>query len=558
MRQSIEDFEAYLGNPHTDVEFSYERCARLDAAEEFPAQIIRLLNDWGLHHHYVPAEFGGALTDFVTPPQLIRAVARRDLTVAIAHGKTFLGGVSAWVAPVTGHTRALAGKVLGGHPVSWGLTEREHGSDLLAGEVTADAVTGGYRISGEKWLINNATQGRVVTVLARSDRAGGARGFDVFVVDKHELPAESFRCLPKVRTDGIRGADISGISFDGAMVPTSARLGEPGTGLEIVLKGLQLTRTLCSALSLGAGDHALALAMSFAGNRSLYDRVLIELPRARRVLANAYADHLLNEVLAVTGVRSIHTMPGDLGLVSAIVKYLLPTRTDKMLTELGRLLGVRSQLADGRFEKLARDHRIVGIFDGNTVVNLRAIINAFPMVARRDDGDVAGTFDLGGSLPPLDRGKLSLMSRHGCRIIRSLPRSVARLAELAGARPELVPVARLAQDLLERSNRTLVEVAAYRPTPVRVPRRAFTLAEQFALDVAGAAAIGVWLANHEAEAGSPFWRHGIWLHAVLARSLSAPSTVDADDALLAELSAQYAGGRSFSLTPHRLAEGMRS
>lgn len=42
-----------------------------------------------------------------------------------------------------------------------------------AGKVTADAVTGGYRISGAKWLIDNATWGRVGAVLVRSHRAGG-------------------------------------------------------------------------------------------------------------------------------------------------------------------------------------------------------------------------------------------------------------------------------------------------------------------------------------------------------------------------------------------------
>jgi alkylation response protein AidB-like acyl-CoA dehydrogenase len=557
MRQLVEDFEAYLGDPRSpDVAFSYEHCARLDTAEEFPARIVQLLNDWGLHRQYVPVELGGALRDYVTPSQLIRAVARRDLTVAIAHGKTFLGGVSAWAAPVTGHTRALAGKVLGGHPVSWGLTERDHSSDLLADEVTADAVTGGYRISGEKWMINNATEGRVVTVLARSDRAAGARGFDVFVVDKDEITPGSFRCLPKVRTDGIRGADISGISFDGALVPATARLGEPGTGLQIVRKGLQLTRTLSSTLSLGAGDHALGLTMSLACNRLLSGNDLLRLPRTRRALADACADQLLNEALAIAATRAIHTTPQELGLVSAVVKYLLPARTDKMLGELGRHFGVSSRPAGGRFEKLARDHRIAGILDGNTVVNLHAVINAFPMITRRTEACDTATFDLAQPLPPFDHTRMTLISKHGSGIIRALPEFACRLAELARERPELEPIAQLAGTLRERSDSLLAEVAEYLPVRVRAPRRAFALAEQFALDVAATSAIGVWLANRSANDDAVLWRNGTWLHAVLARSLSAPSTVDVDDAMIAALTRQYAEGRSFSLTAHRIAEGM--
>ena len=54
-----------------------------------------------------------------------------------------------------------------------------------------------WRLDGEKWLINNATRGQLMCVLARTDPAGGPRGFSLFLVDKRELADGSFRCLPK-------------------------------------------------------------------------------------------------------------------------------------------------------------------------------------------------------------------------------------------------------------------------------------------------------------------------------------------------------------------------
>lgn len=89
----------------------------------------------------------------------MRAVARRDLTVAVAHGKTFLGAVSVWVGGTRRQAEELAGLVMDGAAVSWGLTERDHGSDLMAGETVARPDTDGYLVSGEKWLINNASRG---------------------------------------------------------------------------------------------------------------------------------------------------------------------------------------------------------------------------------------------------------------------------------------------------------------------------------------------------------------------------------------------------------------
>ncbi len=111
-------------------------------------------------------------------------------------------------------------------------------------------------------------------------------------------------------THGIRGADISGFALNAASVPRTALIGSEGAGLEIVLKGLQLTRTPCAALSLGAADHALRLCTGFVAERRLYDRSLLAFPMARQTLGECYADHLLAEALSLMAARTIHALTG--------------------------------------------------------------------------------------------------------------------------------------------------------------------------------------------------------------------------------------------------------
>ncbi|MGY1499228.1 cytochrome P450 [Streptomyces sp. QTS52] len=251
--------------------------------------------------------------------QVMRVVARRDLTVAVGHGKTYLGGVCVWISGTAEQARGLAAGIRAGVPVSLALTERAHGSDLLAGDVRGEADgEGGWRVSGEKWLINNAIRGSVLSVLTRTAEDGGPRGFTVLLVDKRRLAeGDDYRCLDKIRTHGIRGADISGIAFDAAPVPADAAVGGAGGGVETVLKALQLTRTLCASLSLGAADHALSIALDFAERRELFGRRLIDLPQARHVLASAAADVLVGEALATVAARSVHTVPDELSVVAA-------------------------------------------------------------------------------------------------------------------------------------------------------------------------------------------------------------------------------------------------
>ncbi|MGC5344675.1 acyl-CoA dehydrogenase family protein [Streptomyces sp. DT171] len=528
---TVAGLERALGNPADPrTLFSYARCAELDRAEEFPEAICAELDRLGLSRHYIPEAFGGALIDHQGLADLIRVIAGRDLTVAIGHAKSYLGAACVWMAGTPEQARALAGRITAGAPVSWGLTERAHGSDLLATEVVAEPdPAGGHRLTGEKWLINNATRGELVCVLARTDPAGGPRGHSLFLVDKHALAPGGHRCLPKQRTHGIRGADISGIAFDRARVPDDALVGSVGRGAETVLKTLQLTRTVCAALSLGAADHALRQAVGFTAGRELYGRRLIRFPHVRRTLGRAYATLFACEAVGAVANRSIAALPGEQSVASSVVKALVPARVDELIADCGELLGSRAFLTElyehGGFQKLARDHRVVGIFDGNQAVNRNALVNQFPVLARRyrearvDAAGLALAVTLTSPLPSADPGRLELVSRGGSSLVQSLPAAVAELRAGPGTDPRLLA---LAERLAERCGTLHGELAALRPSPT-ASARSFELAECYEECFAGAAVLHLWLAGSRRPARSKLWQDGLWARAALAALLGRPS-----------------------------------
>ncbi|MFC9681057.1 acyl-CoA dehydrogenase family protein [Streptomyces sp. NPDC056948] len=508
--------------------------AELDDREEFPDGAVRLLDDAGLPAHYVLSPDG----DFSRTVRLLRAVARRDLTLAIAHGKTFLGAAPVWVAGAPDQAARLAERVRAGEVVCWGLTERDHGADLLASEFAAVADTdvdaadgpgtgnanghgdgsGGWRLTGEKWLINNATRSTLACVLARTDRAGGGRGFSLFLVDKRRLPEGSWRNLPKVRTHGIRGADISGFALDGAPVPADALIGERGDGIAVVLKTLQLTRIACTALSLGAADHALRLARDFATGRELYGRRLADIPHIRRILGRAAAAALTVEAVSLLSARSVHTLPGELSAISALTKAYVPTLTQETLTSLGELLGVRGFLTSppgGGFAKLERDHRICAIFDGSTAVNRASLLNQMPRLTRqlsRRRTDVEGlraAADLTAPLPPFDRDRLTMLSVTGCSAVQALPDMAARIRDQGPPR-----AAPLIERLLTELVRLEAESADFVPVVGGLPSTAFGMAEAYERAYAAAACLLLWLENPPLRTGR-LATDGLWLRACL-------------------------------------------
>lgn len=506
--------------------FTTRRSADLDAGEEFPELECAVLDAVGLPRGYVPAGLGGVPGGLPEVWAALTAVARRDLTVAVAHGKTYLGAVSTWVAGGPHQREAMARLLLDEHAVvSWGLTEPGIGSDLLAGEMTAVPAPGGrWRLSGSKWPINNATRGRLICVLARTDPAGGPRGFSVFLVDKAALPEGGWEPLPKERTHGIRGADISGLRLCDAVVPADALIGALGEGLEIVLRSLQLTRTLCTALSVGAGQHALRLAADFAAGRQLYGTELARLPLARRVLGRSAASLALAEAAALVGTRCAHGLTGEMSVVSAAVKAGVPWIVQQSIDDLAELMGARGFLtdahADGMFQKLERDHRIVAIFDGSTAVNRAQLISQFRLLARhirsgtydaaglaavvgtpapqgsdnagiRSGADGAARPAVGGAepLPEVDTAALRLASVRGCSVVQAVPDAAARVAASTARGEVPARAAELAALLVEQVMALAETMAELPPSPGNAPAAAFAAARRFELCFAGVSAL---------------------------------------------------------------------
>ncbi|TPG05155.1 acyl-CoA dehydrogenase [Curtobacterium flaccumfaciens] len=400
-----------------------------DEQSAFPDRAIDALNQWGVHHSYVPVVFGGQMDGVLRPMLQMRTVARRDVTVAVAHGKTFLGALPSWIAGASAAER-MAGLVRSGGVVSWGLTEPGRGSDLLRSSATAAPDGGRLVISGSKWPINNATRGDAMSALVRTDEQVTPRALTLVLVDKEEIDPRRVRYLPKVATHGIRGADISGVEWDDVSVPDASAVGDTGSGLEIVLKALQITRPVCTALSLGAADQAQGAVLDFLSARKLFGSSLHEFAGAQLEAGAVVADALTAEAVAFVAARHVAHRTEELSLVSALTKFIVPALTDQLFLRATTILGARSQLtgiADaGRFEKANRDNRVVGIFDGNSVVNLHAIVNQFSALSRTpraaiDLKELLRDLDPTGPTTPLDHSRLRLVTKNGAMLLHALP-----------------------------------------------------------------------------------------------------------------------------------------
>ncbi|KTD40309.1 acyl-CoA dehydrogenase [Legionella parisiensis] len=373
--QLIHSFETYLGNPaKQDTPVNFQEVLHYDEQEELAWPQIRFIQEWGFMEYLIPQHLNGQFVSLDVAFFLAKSLCRRDLTVGIALGLSFLGALPLWIAGNERQKKDLAASLRRGDITACALTEEDHGSDIMANEVVAQPCKNGWELFGRKWCINFATQGQSVTLLCRTHAGGGPLGFSVFFLDKSAL--SGFMPTPKLPTLGVRGLDISGFSLDKVFLPDDALIGGKKRGLEIIYKTLQVSRTLCASFSIGAADTALRLALSFSLQRQLYGKTAYEIPVVKQRLGELFAQLLIADCSALIVARAASVLPEKLSFWSAIIKFLVPKITEGIVEECSIVMGARSYLRTTQWamlQKIRRDIPVVGLFDGSSQVNLSVI-----------------------------------------------------------------------------------------------------------------------------------------------------------------------------------------
>ena len=348
-----------------------------DELEAFPSEVNVLIDDQCFLEEIIPGSEGGNLEDLCSLLEVSRVLSRRNLTTAIAVGQTFLGSIPVWIAGTVEQKSRLAEILRSGGLNCLALTEELYGSDLQSNQVSIVATDNNeYRLNGEKWCINNATKGEAMSLFVRSNVGGGGKGFSMLFVDKAAIDPTTFTGIPKIKTHGLRGADISGIRYNNALIPQDFLLGKEGGGLNLALKTLQFSRTLCAGFSLGAADTSLRLTTQFALDRELYGAPAISIGSVRDKLAKSYRSILLAEAMAWIMTRACTLIPEQLSVYSAVVKYFVPKTMDDLIQQCSVVIGARGYIREGQyalFQKMKRDHAVVSLFDGSSEVNLYVI-----------------------------------------------------------------------------------------------------------------------------------------------------------------------------------------
>jgi acyl-CoA dehydrogenase len=171
---------------------------------------------------------------------------------------------------------------------AFGVSEKTHGSDLLANEFTIRPVGDGRWVAdGSKYYIGNARDACIVSVLARQAGAaqGGRRAPFAFVA----VRPDARRNVRKIRTIGIRAAFVGEFEVSGHEFPDSDLISTGRDAWDSVFATVDIGKLLLGFGAIGICEHAFAEALAHMRGRTLYGAPVTAIAHIRETIAMAYA-----------------------------------------------------------------------------------------------------------------------------------------------------------------------------------------------------------------------------------------------------------------------------
>lgn len=351
-----------------------EEVRRLDAADEFPAAVVRALGEAGLLGLTIDARYGGGGPDTISALLVIEAAARTSGAIGFA-ATLFLsygGQIFGKLGSETQRARWLPRIARGDCVVALALTEPGAGSDLASIRTTATREGGELVVRGEKTFITSADAADVLLVLVRSDaRAARGGAFSFMVVDAKQ-PGISIARIEKL---GYKGSSICSIHFDDVRAGVDDVLGgaaATGSGWRQLMAILDVEHLELGANSLGVATAAFEEALSYAKQREQFGKKIGEFQSIAHLLAELDADiHAAR--LALWHAAWLYDAGRPCGREGAIAKVLASEAAKKAALGCLQIHGGSGYTMELDVQRYVRDALLLTIGGGTTQIQRNVI-----------------------------------------------------------------------------------------------------------------------------------------------------------------------------------------
>ena len=343
------------------------KAAEYDQQAEYPWEVQKAIKEAGLSGVWIPKEYGGegggVMNLCLVVEQFSRACGGMGVGYAVNALGSFpilLGGTDEqkerWLNPIA------RGEKL----ISFGLSEKNAGSDAGGMETTAVLDGDQYVINGEKKWNTGGQVSSFNTIFAVTTPGRGARGISGIVV---EADTPGYRVGKKEDTMGIRCVPVNEIHLDDCRVPKENLLGgKEGSGFKDAMKTLDRARPGVAAQALGLAQGAFELAVDYTSKRRQFDQSISSFQGIQWMLADMATEIQAARSLVYEAARAADSGARNITKLSAMCKVKATDVAMKVTTDAVQLFGGYGYCKDYPIEKYMRDAKITQIYEGTNQI----------------------------------------------------------------------------------------------------------------------------------------------------------------------------------------------
>jgi len=334
-----------------------------------------------------------------------------------AHGYSlqvsFLGLFSILMGTNTKLKKEAVAALEAGNVMAFGVSEKDHGSDLMANEFTvAESDAGDFIANGTKYYIGNTDAASMISILGRriSHRESGAEGTvgranraPFMLVALRPGQASAFRSLGKIRTLGVRAANVGSFEVKNQMVPAGDIIAEGRNAWDAVFGTITLGKFFLGFGSIGICEHALQEAVTHLRTRKLYGKAVLEMRHIQSNVIRAWLRLTAMKLYAYRALDYVHAASGSdrrYLLFCAVQKAKVSTEGLKVMSLLQECIGAKGFESSGYFEMALRDIQLIPSLEGSMHINLGLAVQFIARYFDRPDSTLGQPPSLVGGEAP--------------------------------------------------------------------------------------------------------------------------------------------------------------
>jgi len=303
---------------------------------------------------------------------------------------SILGLGPVWMSPNEALKRRAAELLHDGEVFAFGLSERAHGADIYATEMSlTPQPDGSYLANGEKYYIGNANIAPMVSTF------GKIAGTGEYVFFSADYRRPNYRLLQNVTASQNYVAQYALQDYP---VSEADILFRGQLAWDTALNTVNVGKFNLGWASIGICTHAFYEALNHAANRRLYNMYVTDFPHVRQMFTDALARLTAMKLFTLRAAdyqRSASPTDRRYLLFNPLVKMKVTTQGEEVINLLWDVIAAKGFEKDTYFEMAARDIRALPKLEGTVHVNIALIVKfmanyffnpaEYPAVPRRDD-----------------------------------------------------------------------------------------------------------------------------------------------------------------------------